>query len=343
MTRPREPRDGRLPARRRGPSSTADFERVYTLFPRLKERLGQNGGTLSGGEQQMLAIGRALMARPKLLLLDEPSMGLAPILVEQIFEIVRDINASRDDGPARRAERAHGARHRAARLHPADGRDRPPGRGRQARWSTPRSRRPTWAAEPPSAARRRREPGRPWRSRCRPTLHPIAADGRLAPDPAPDARAVDEQPAAERVPARAGSSRSSASASGGRQEVVDDAVPAGGRRAHVRPRASRKRDRGPGPRRRRARQASLDRARRIVGQGADGGPDGAQPGELGGASGSSGGAGICVRAPGTRGHRRRRQVVVRRLVRPAPGGGSGRPGRGRCWRGPGRRRGRAAM
>ena len=71
----------------------ADFERVYTLFPRLKERLGQNGGTLSGGEQQMLAIGRALMARPKLLLLDEPSMGLAPILVEQIFDIVKDINA----------------------------------------------------------------------------------------------------------------------------------------------------------------------------------------------------------------------------------------------------------
>ena len=79
--------------RKAGPEVDADFERVFTLFPRLKERRSQNGGTLSGGEQQMLAIGRALMASPKLLLLDEPSMGLAPILVEQIFEIIRDINA----------------------------------------------------------------------------------------------------------------------------------------------------------------------------------------------------------------------------------------------------------
>jgi branched-chain amino acid transport system ATP-binding protein len=77
---------------RREKVPTADYDRVYELFPRLHERTTQRAGTLSGGEQQMLAIGRALMANPRVMLLDEPSMGLAPILVEQIFTIIKTIN-----------------------------------------------------------------------------------------------------------------------------------------------------------------------------------------------------------------------------------------------------------
>ena len=78
--------------RRRASTVADDLDRVYTLFPRLKERERQKAGTMSGGEQQMLAIGRALMARPKLLMLDEPSMGIAPILVQRIYETIGEIN-----------------------------------------------------------------------------------------------------------------------------------------------------------------------------------------------------------------------------------------------------------
>ncbi len=80
--------------RRRGPEVAEDLERVFALFPRLQERESQKAGTMSGGEQQMLAIGRALMARPQLLMLDEPSMGIAPILVQRIYETITEINRS---------------------------------------------------------------------------------------------------------------------------------------------------------------------------------------------------------------------------------------------------------
>jgi branched-chain amino acid transport system ATP-binding protein len=79
---------------RRGANIAADFDRVYTLFPRLRERERQKAGTMSGGEQQMLAIGRALMAQPRLLMLDEPSMGIAPVLIERIYETITEINRS---------------------------------------------------------------------------------------------------------------------------------------------------------------------------------------------------------------------------------------------------------
>jgi branched-chain amino acid transport system ATP-binding protein len=80
--------------RRRGPSVLADYDRVFSLFPVLKERERQKVGTMSGGEQQMLAIGRALMAQPRLLMLDEPSLGIAPLVVQRIYETIAEINQS---------------------------------------------------------------------------------------------------------------------------------------------------------------------------------------------------------------------------------------------------------
>ena len=98
----------------------ADRKKVFDFFPRLKERVTQKAGTLSGGEQQMLAVGRALMTRPKILMMDEPSLGLAPLIVKMIFDIVKAINAEGDR--PRRAERQGGAGDRRLRLRPRDGR-----------------------------------------------------------------------------------------------------------------------------------------------------------------------------------------------------------------------------
>ena len=105
-----EPAPGRLRAHATSAEVRADLERVYGYFPRLKERRQQQAGTLSGGEQQMLAVSRALMLRPRLLLLDEPSFGLAPLVVQEMFGILRAINQQREgQHAAGRAERGAGA------------------------------------------------------------------------------------------------------------------------------------------------------------------------------------------------------------------------------------------
>ncbi len=101
-----------------------DVERVYTLFPRLEERKTQVAGTLSGGEQQMLAIGRALMARPRLVLLDEPSMGLAPKLIQQIFSIIEEIKAQGTTVLLVEQNAAQALKHADTGAHPGDRRDR---------------------------------------------------------------------------------------------------------------------------------------------------------------------------------------------------------------------------
>jgi branched-chain amino acid transport system ATP-binding protein len=116
------------------------LEEVYALFPRLKERRDQHAGTMSGGERQMLAVGRALMAKPKLLMLDEPSLGLAPLIVREIFRIIGELRRRGRVDPARRAERPRRAAGGRLRLRARDRPDRHAGPGARARGRSARDR-----------------------------------------------------------------------------------------------------------------------------------------------------------------------------------------------------------
>ena len=124
-----------------------DVERMFGFFPRLKERASQYAGTLSGGEQQMLAMARAIYQQPKLLLLDEPSMGLSPIMVEKIFEVVRAISAEGHDGAAGRAERAAGVAGGESRLCDGLGSGHHVRRREDRCWMIRRCGRLIWASE----------------------------------------------------------------------------------------------------------------------------------------------------------------------------------------------------
>ncbi len=124
-----------------------DLEMVFTRFPRLKERRKQVAGTLSGGEQQMLAIGRALMSRPRMLLLDEPSMGLSPILVQEIFSCITEVNRGRHHHPSGGTERENGPDGVRPCLCPRDRLGRTGGPGPPICWITSRSRKLIWVPE----------------------------------------------------------------------------------------------------------------------------------------------------------------------------------------------------